>query len=126
MSKPDTAAINADSAKLTSPDSSVGMPINRAPTRFIAVARKALPTIERPKKRNSDTTSTNVTPTTTSDCPLICRPPTSKRASENAGVREPSAPKKSRPNPVSTPCSATDTISSISTEALASGRNASR
>ena len=109
-----------------SPDSSVGIPIKRAPTRFMAVARKALPIMERPKNKNSNTTSTSVTPSTTSDCPVICSPPSSKRASENAGVREPSAPKNSKPRPTSTPCSATETISSVSTVASASGRNARR
>ena len=48
-------------------------------------------------------TNANATPTTTSDCPEICKPANSKRASENAGVLEPSAPKNNRPRPTSTP-----------------------
>ena len=100
--------------------------MRRAPTRLMAVARSALPTIERPKNRNSSITSASVTPSTTSDWPEMGIPPSSKRASENGGVREPSAPKNSRPRPTSTPCSATDTMSSISTDASASGRKARR
>ena len=41
-------------------------------------------------------------------------------------MREPSAPKKNSPSPTSARCSATDTISRISTVASASGRYASR
>ena len=52
--------------------------------------------------------------------------PSSKRASENGVVREPSAPKNSKPAPTSTPCNATATISKISTEASARGRNTRR
>ena len=48
ISSPATAPISAASAKLRSPDSSVGMPMSRAPTRFIAVARSALPPSEIP------------------------------------------------------------------------------
>ena len=82
--------------------------------------------MDRPKNRNSSITSASVTPSTTSDWPETGIPPKSKRASENGGVREPSAPKNSRPRPTSTPCSATDTMSSMSTEASASGLNAKR
>ena len=52
--------------------------------------------------------------------------PSSKRASENGVVREPSAPKNSKPAPTNTPCKATATISKISTEASARGRNTKR
>src|SRR5574344_2204217 len=52
--------------------------------------------------------------------------PSSKRASENGVVREPSAPKNSKPAPTSTPCKATATINKISTEASANGRNTKR
>ena len=40
---------------------------------------------------------------------------------ENGGVRDPSAPKKYRPSPVSAKWTATETISSTSTDASASG-----
>ena len=53
-------------------------------------------------------------------------PPRSQRASDIGVVREPSAPKKNRPSPIIARCSATDTISRISTVACASGRNARR
>ena len=78
--------------------------------------------MERSKNTNISTTSSTVTPTTTSDCPATGMPPMSSLASEKAGVREPSAPKKNSPSPTSTPCSATDTISRMSTLAWANGR----
>src|SRR6218665_906254 len=125
ISRPETAPISAASAKLSSAERSVGMPISRAPTRLIAVARSALPTVERPRISSSPS-SASVTPSTTSDWPEMAMPPNAQRASTNAGVRAPSAPKNSRPSPTSTPCSATATMSSISTEASASGRKARR
>ncbi len=54
-------------------------------------------------------------------CPDTATAPAWKRASVNAGVREPSAPKNTRPNPSMAKCTATETISSTSTDALASG-----
>src|SRR6218665_1348081 len=125
ISRPETAPISAASAKLSSAERSVGMPISRAPTRLMAVARSALPTMERPRISSSPS-SASVTPSTTSDWPEMAMPPNAQRASTNAGVRAPSAPKNSRPSPTSTPCSATATMSSISTEASASGRKARR
>ncbi|MNV93427.1 hypothetical protein D3C71_1881160 [compost metagenome] len=79
------------------------MPIKRAPTRLIAVARKALPSIERSKNTNSDTTSTSATPSTTRDWPEMEISAMSNLDSEKGVVREPSAPKNSRPRPTSTP-----------------------
>ena len=65
-------------------------------------------------------------PTTHSVCPFTPIGPSSKRASENGGVRVPSAPKKSSPRPTSARCTATATISSTRTDACAIGWNASR
>ena len=54
-------------------------------------------------------------------CTLTLTPPISNEADEKAGVRDPSAPKNQRPSPVSAKCTATETISSTSTLASASG-----
>ena len=102
------------------------MPIRRAPTRLMAVARSALPMMERSKNTYIAASSTTAAPITTSDWPLTGKPPRSQRASHIVAVRAPSAPKKYKPSPTMTQCSATDTISSISTLACASGRYTSR
>ena len=64
--------------------------------------------------------------TTSTVCPCSGAPASSKLMSVNGGVREPSAPKKSRPRPISARCTATETISRTSTEAPASGWKATR
>ena len=64
--------------------------------------------------------------TTSTVCPCSGAPASSKLISVKGGVREPSAPKKSKPRPISATCTATETISSTSTEALASGWKARR
>ena len=46
--------------------------------------------------------------------------PVEKRASQKLGLRKPSAPKNTRPSPVSAKCVPTETISSTSTVASAS------
>jgi hypothetical protein len=80
----------------------------------------------RPKNTASTTISIRLAPTTHSVWPLTFTRPSSKLASEKAGVREPSAPKNSRPSPTNAQCTATDTISSTSTLASARGWKASR
>jgi hypothetical protein len=87
----------------------------------MAVARRALPYRVRPKKRYSARISAALAPSTHSVWPLTVSVPRSNRASLNGVVREPSAPKKSSPRPTSERCTATETISSTSTEASASG-----
>jgi len=59
--------------------------------------------------------------TTSRLCTLTTTPDKSNEAAEKAGVREPSAPKNHSPSPVSAKCTATDTMSSTSTLASASG-----
>ena len=54
-------------------------------------------------------------------CPDTVMAPAWIEPSQNAGVREPSAPKNKSPNPVSAKCTPTDTIRRTSTEASASG-----
>ncbi len=52
---------------------------------------------------------------------LTLIPPRSNEPDENAGVRDPSAPKNHKPSPVSARWTATETISSTRTLASASG-----
>ena len=65
-------------------------------------------------------------PTISRICALIVTPPTSNMAREIGSVRKPSGPKNSSARPEMAKCTATATISSTSTEASASGRNAMR
>ena len=60
-------------------------------------------------------------PTTTMLCAEMFIVPMSIDPSANGGVREPSAPKKTRPRPLIARCTPTDTISSTSTDASATG-----
>ena len=85
------------------------------------MARSALPYSVRPKKSASAPISATLVPTTSRLCTLMLTPPTENDADENAGVREPSAPKNHRPKPTIAKCSATETMSSTSTLASASG-----
>ncbi len=121
ISTPDSAPMKAARKKVSLPASVGEMPIKRAPTRLIAVARSALPYSVRSKNWYSPTMSRDETASTHSVCPLIMSGPRSKLASLNAGVRWPSAPKNSRPRPTIVICSATDTISRIKTGAEAMG-----
>ena len=70
--------------------------------------------------------STAEATTTRSVWPCSGAPASSKLMSVKAGVRDPSAPKNSNPSPISARCTATETINSTSTEALASGWKAMR
>ena len=76
------------------------MPIRRAPMRFIAVARKALPSMRALEVdiQADDQQQRRRRPRGWSG-PAMAHP-TSKLMSVKAGVREPSAPKKSRPRPI--------------------------
>ena len=98
------------------------MPISRAPVRFTEVARSALPASVRSKKTNSATISASEAAKMISVCPVSASGPSVKRSSQNGGLRKPSAPKNSRPSPVSAKCTPTETISSTSTLASASDR----
>jgi len=102
------------------------MPTSRAPTRFTAVARSALPSRVRSKKTYSSAISATEIPTIQSACPVSVIAPRSQRASEYGATRKPSAPKNSSPSPCSAKCTATATMNSTSTEALASGWKNSR
>lgn len=125
ISRPETAPIKAAaSAKLRSPDSAVGMPISRAPTRLMVVARSALPTMVRSKKKYIATTSSAVTPMTT-DWPVMVSAADVPARFRKRPVRELGAEEEQAQSHHGQ-CSATDTISRISTVACASGRNASR
>ena len=70
------------------------MPIRRAPTRLIAVARSALPTIVRSKNTNSSADSTACAHHDERLARDRRCPTRRERESENDAVREPSAPKK--------------------------------
>ena len=96
------------------------MPIRRAPSRLTAVARSALPRKVRSKNRNSATISAIETRKMMIVWPDSESAPAEKRASQKLGLRKPSAPKKTRPRPVSAKCTPTETISSTSTVASAS------
>ncbi len=62
MSTPATALKNTDRVKLTLPARTTLMPESRAPSRFTAAARSALPYIVRLKKSASNTMSAALTP----------------------------------------------------------------
>lgn len=123
---PHSAPRPAASVKARRPACVVPMPTSRAPSRFTDVARNALPEIERSKYRYSAPINTTAVPTTHKLCPEIDRLPTLNVASENAVVREPSAPNMTRPRPTIAKCTATATISSSSVDASAIGSYASR
>jgi hypothetical protein len=95
------------------------MPISRAPVRLTAVARSALPRNVRSKNSHSSTISAIELPTMISAWPLSVIGPSATRASQNDGLRKPSAPKNNSPRPVSAKCTPTETISSTSTDASA-------
>ncbi|MCY1525531.1 hypothetical protein D9M68_605120 [compost metagenome] len=103
------------------------MPTSRAPTRFTAVARSALPATVRSNTRKNSPLSTTAAPTISTTWPLTVKPsPSVNTALVSGVVREPSGPKNSRPRPESRKCNASDTISSTSTEASAIGWNTTR
>ncbi len=96
------------------------MPISRAPSRFTAVARSALPARLRSKNSHSPTISASEATKMMTVCPDSVSAPMEKRASQKLGLRKPSAPKKNSPSPTSAKCTPTETISSTSTLASAS------
>lgn len=102
------------------------MPTSRAPSRFTDVARKALPAIVRPKYTYSAAINTSAVRITTMLCADTVMLPIDSAASENAFVREPSAPNITRPRPTIAKCTATDTISSSSVVPSAIGWYTSR
>ena len=102
------------------------MPISRAPVRLTAVARSALPRSVRSKNSHSSTISAAELPRMMTAWPLSVSGPRLKRASQNGGLRNASAPKNSSPRPVSAKCTPTETISSTSTDASASRWYANR
>ncbi len=126
ISTPENAHSSAASVNVSAPAKSGEMPTSRAPARFTAVARSALPYSVRPKKSASAPISARLEATTSRLCTLMFTPAIDSDADENAGVREPSAPKNHSPRPSIVKCSATETISSTSTLASASGWYATR
>ena len=98
----------------------VEMPIRRAPSRFTAVACKALPYRVRAKNCHSNTISASDTMKMMMAWPLMVSPARFTRMSQNEGLRKPSAPKNSRPRPVMAKCTPTETIKSTSALASAS------
>ena len=102
------------------------MPTSRAPSRSEAAARNTLPCMVAPKNQRSPSTSAAQHSSTASDWPDTFSTPRSKLASVSAGALASSGPKNTRPRPISTKCSAIAMISSASTEASATGRNAKR
>ncbi len=103
--------------------SAVLMPISRAPTpvdrrraQRLAVQRAPKNSVQRDDQHDADARRRRG-----SGREIVDRAERRSIASENAGVREPSAPKNTRPRPVSAKCTPTDTISSTSTDASASG-----
>ena len=121
INMPDTAPIAAISVKVSPPDMAVLMPTSRAPRRFTAVARSARPYSVLPKKSHSATISSAQTSTTNRLCADQVMKPRLTWPSMKAGARQPSAPNTIRPSPTRAKCTATDTMSSTSTEASASG-----
>jgi hypothetical protein len=116
----------AASVKHRAPALVVLMPLSRAPSRFTAVARSALPGRVRSKKTYSATMRAALKPTVQRLCAVTVTPPTLIVPSEKGGVREPSAPKKASSSPTSARCSATDTIRSTSVVASRSGWKTTR
>ena len=102
------------------------IPISRAPVRFSAVARSALPTSVKSKNRNSRPLNTSAAARISTVCPETCTPAISIAIDVSGSVRTPSGPKNSRPSPTSAKCSATETVSNNRTEASAIGRNTIR
>ena len=111
--------MNAARPKLSLPAPEVEMPIRRAPRRLTAVARSALPRSVRSKKSQRATIRTIEATKMKIVCPESVSAPAEKRASQKLGLRKPSAPKKTRPRPVSAKWTPTETISSTSTVASA-------
>ena len=111
--------MKAASPKLSLPAPVVEMPMSRAPRRLTAVARKALPRKVRSKNRNRPTMRTIEAMKMISVWPESAIAPAVKRWSQKLGLRKPSAPKNTRPRPVSAKCTPTETISSTSTVASA-------
>ncbi len=112
--------MKAASAKLSRPAPLLEMPISRAPSRFTAVARSALPWSVRSKNRYSAAINASEAMKMISTWPENASGPSAKRSSQKLGLRKPSAPKKTRPSPISVKCTPTETISSTSTLASAS------
>ena len=96
------------------------MPTRRAPRRLTAV-RSARPYSVLPKNSHRPTIRMAQVATTNRLWADQVMKPRSTWPLTNAGVRQPSAPKNTRARPVSAKCTATDTISSTSTVASASG-----
>ncbi|MCY1545288.1 hypothetical protein D9M68_812230 [compost metagenome] len=94
--------------------------MRRAPVRFTAMARSALPRSERSKYSQSMTIRATVAAKVMMAWPDSMTGPMVKRSSQNAGLRKPSAPKNSRPRPVMAKCTPTETISKTSGVALSS------
>jgi len=118
---PDMAPINVARVNVMPPEIVLLIPTSRAPRRFTAVARKARPYSVLPKNSHSARIRTSDVRTTNRPCADQVVTPRSTWPSTKAGVRHPSAPKKTRPRPTSTKCRATDVISNTSTLASASG-----
>ena len=103
------------------------MPTRRAPIRLTAVARSALPAIVRSKTRKKRALSTIADAIIRITWPETVKPSASwSEPLASGAVREPSGPKNSRPRPDSRKCSASETISSTSTDASAIGWKTTR
>ena len=87
ISRPDRAPMKAAMVNVWLPAASPEMPINRAPVRLTDVARSALPVRVRSKNRYMATSKATEAPKMISVWPVKLSGPTSKRASQNAGVR---------------------------------------
>jgi hypothetical protein len=101
-------------------------PTSWAPTRLIAVARKAFPVNVRPKNNANPAIAAREVRTTSRLCPVICTWPSENRKSVNGAVREPSAPNITRPVPTRAKCRATATISNVRTGACSNGAKHNR
>ncbi len=107
-------------ANVSCPEVCDEIPISRAPSRFTAVARKALPSSERSKNSQSKVISASEAAKIMMAWPDSVTGPRARRSSQKDGLRKPSAPKNSRPRPVMAKCTPTETISSTSGVASAS------
>ena len=87
ISRPDSAPMNAAIENALRPACSVDTPINRAPSRLMAVARSALPASVRAKNRNRPAINRADTSSVTMACPEMVTAPIEKLASQNGGVR---------------------------------------
>src|SRR5690606_1135889 len=121
ISMPDSAPMAAASVNVRLPDILVLMPTSRAPRRLTAVARKARPYRVLPKKIHSAMISSAQVASTKKVWADHEMAPIWISPSMNGGVRQPSAPKKTRRRAVRAKCTATEIISSTRTLASATG-----